>query len=99
MRVRHFVSVVIITIGGIMVTMGASSTDEGREIHCATFLEAIGPGEGKNEVETRRVELGCFATVSEAIAAGTQGDVLLPSDIAANEVTQSLLDTYGSGAE
>lgn len=84
----------LLTVGWLALVPSSLALAEA-ETHCAVRLEPLGPGTAKGEVLTRPVELGCYATLAEAILVGSLGRVHLAPDVTGPELTQAILD--GSG--
>jgi hypothetical protein len=66
--------------------------------HCVVRLEPIGPATADSVVQARAVELGCYATLAEAIAVATDGAVHLPSSTAPAHLTDGLIARYSEDA-
>jgi hypothetical protein len=81
----------LVVIAVAVVSLTAMAPENG-ERHCAAFLVPTGAGSEPGAVATTEVDLGCYPTYAEAVAAGTSGGIVLPPDAAPATLTQSALD-------
>lgn len=92
-RSTKFRAVASVSVSAILL-MGspASAAPSAEELHCVVHLVPLSPRTDDGVVTATLEDRGCFATLDEALEAGTGGQVSLPEGTSPGELTQSLLD-------
>jgi hypothetical protein len=78
------------------VAVPAAVARETAEQHCAFYLHPLAVQTTPGTVAATPVPLGCFPTVAQAVAAGTNGAVEIPATTPGGGLTQQLLDEGGA---
>jgi hypothetical protein len=98
-RSTKFRSVALAGAGAILlVGSPASAAPPADELHCVVHLVPLSPATDAGVVTATLDDGGCFATLEEALEAGTGGRVALPEGTSPGELTQPLLDASVTAA-
>jgi hypothetical protein len=62
------------------------------ERHCAARLQAVAPKDRHGVIRAKLVDMGCFSTFAEALAAGSGGAIHVSADTTPASLTQRQLD-------
>ncbi len=90
MRTRHGVMTVVLI--AVSVGLWAPTAEAGQPQHCAARLDPVGAGSKPGTVDAVLVDLGCFDTYAEALAAGSGGAIQVPEGTTPDSLTQLTLD-------
>jgi hypothetical protein len=91
-RALVIVSVAALTLS---VSLGvAVATTEGT--NCASILEPVGIDDGG--IEAVPIEVGCYDTYAEALAAGSDGAIEVPADTTPSTLTDAALSIHTTSA-
>ena len=89
---RKFLSVAIGSAASMLFLVApAEAAPQDDERHCVVRLVAISET-GDGIITAALEEAGCFATLEQALEAGTGGEVALPEGTTPNDLTQQVLD-------
>jgi hypothetical protein len=85
----------VVTLMVLSVFAGTASASASMPLHCAYLLVPIGPGSEAGSISAMPVEIGCYSSASDAIYAGTGGE-MVPEQLAGDNLTQGTLDAYAT---
>jgi hypothetical protein len=85
---RAFVVVVSLTLASLSLVL-PSSAEQGD--NCVTLLVPIDEDQQPGPIEAETVDLGCYATYTEAVDVGTAGGTSLPAGASPASLTQGTL--------
>ncbi len=89
---KRFRATVPAIIAFAMIVMPVPTATAAEPVHCAVRLEPVGPGVAPGSISTVEVDLGCYATFAEAVAAGSGGTVQLSASTQPGDLTQQMID-------
>jgi hypothetical protein len=72
---RQILGILALAGSSLLVFSGVQPASAAQATNCAFFLLPVGQGSAPGEIETVPVALGCYATYSQALAAGSAGSI------------------------